>query len=197
MSSPRVHLLQLFGVSLSVILSISETVSQAVQAQNSNINPHALQLKGFQEGVSEYIKLHKSAAAQLGALKPTESPGEIGEYQRQLADKIRAARPLAKQGDLFAPPVAREFRTIIRHAMQSSDGARIRTSLRRSDPAKIKLAVNSSYPATVPAETSPASLLLNLPELPQELAYRVVGQDLLLLDVTANLIVDYVPNALP
>jgi hypothetical protein len=197
MSSSKTHWVRLLGTSLSVILSSSVTVSAADLPQKSIVNPHAQQLEEFQESVGEYVKLRKDAAAQLGPLKPTESPEEIREFQRQLAGKIRAARPLAKQGDLFTPPVAREFRTLIRRAMQSSQGPRIRTSLRRSDPAKIKLAVNGSYPTTVPAETSPASLLQNLPELPQELAYRVVGQDLLLLDVTANLIVDYIPNALP
>ncbi len=196
MNSSRVHWVRLFGAILSFTLSISGAGSAAVLPQNTNVNPHALQVKGFQESVGEYVKLRKDVGAQLGPLKPTDSPEEIREYQRQLAGRIRAARPLAKQGDLFAPPVAREFRSLIRRAMQDSQGARIRTSLRRSEPARIKIAVNGSYPATVPAETSPASLLLNLPELPQELAYRVVGQDLVLLDVTANLIVDYVPNAL-
>jgi hypothetical protein len=197
MNSSSVLRIGLIGASLGVMLSISGAASAALLPQNSNVNPHAQQLEEFQESLGEYVELHKNAAAQLGSLKPTESPEEIREYQRQLAGKIRAARPLAKQGDLFTPPVAREFRTLIRRAMQSAQGPRIRTSLRRSDPAKIKLAVNGSYPATVPAETSPVSLLQNLPELPQELAYRVVGRDLVLLDVTANLIVDYVANALP
>ena len=44
---------------------------------------------------------------------------------------------------------------------------------------------------------SPPALLLKLPELPQELAYRFVGRDLTLMDINARLIVDLIPNAIP
>ncbi|HKT11053.1 MAG TPA: hypothetical protein VJW77_04430 [Terriglobia bacterium] len=47
-----------------------------------------------------------------------------------------------------------------------------------------------------PVETTPPSLLLNLPKLPAELEYRVVQHDLVLHDVKANLVVDYVPGAI-
>jgi hypothetical protein len=38
---------------------------------------------------------------------------------------------------------------------------------------------------------------LSLPKLPPDVEYRVVGHDLVLLDVTAKLIVDLMPNAVP
>jgi hypothetical protein len=61
----------------------------------------------------------------------------------------------------------------------------------------IQLKVNRSYPVEVPLQTTPPSLLQNLPKLPPELEYRVVGKALVLRDVNANLIVDFLPNALP
>jgi hypothetical protein len=39
--------------------------------------------------------------------------------------------------------------------------------------------------------------LLRLPQLPKEVEYRFVGRDLILRDVAANLIVDFLPNAVP
>jgi hypothetical protein len=45
--------------------------------------------------------------------------------------------------------------------------------------------------------TTPPTLLVKLPELPQELAYRFVGRDLTLIDIEARLIVDLIPNAIP
>jgi hypothetical protein len=42
---------------------------------------------------------------------------------------------------------------------------------------------------------TPHVLLEALPELPDELQYRFVGLDLILLDVDANLIVDILPAA--
>jgi hypothetical protein len=43
----------------------------------------------------------------------------------------------------------------------------------------------------------PPTLLLNLPRLPNELQYRIVGTTLVLYDVSSNLIADLLPNALP
>jgi hypothetical protein len=45
--------------------------------------------------------------------------------------------------------------------------------------------------------SSPPASLLNLPELPQELAYRFAGRDLTLVDIKERLIVDLIPNAIP
>ena len=41
----------------------------------------------------------------------------------------------------------------------------------------------------------PPCVLAALPELPQELQYRFLGRDLLLVDIGANLIVDILPAA--
>jgi len=39
--------------------------------------------------------------------------------------------------------------------------------------------------------------LLNLPELPEGISYRIVGRDLVLLDAKANLVVDVLVRAMP
>jgi hypothetical protein len=60
-----------------------------------------------------------------------------------------------------------------------------------------ELRVNQQYPKGIPLQTTPPSLLLNLPKLPKGLSYRVVDNTLFLLDEEANLIVDFIPNAIP
>jgi hypothetical protein len=40
-------------------------------------------------------------------------------------------------------------------------------------------------------------LLENLPSLPKELEYRVIGHNLVLRDARANLIVDFIERAIP
>ena len=47
-----------------------------------------------------------------------------------------------------------------------------------------------------PLATTPANLLANLPQLPMDVEYRIVGRHLLLRDVDANIIVDFIYNAL-
>jgi len=78
------------------------------------------------------------------------------------------------------------------------DGKQIRASLRSAEPVRgIRLQVNATYPEKAPLQSTPPTLLLDLPTLPSELEYRIVGRDLVLRDVAANLIVDLLPNALP
>ncbi len=61
----------------------------------------------------------------------------------------------------------------------------------------VKVAVNATYPKSAPLSTVPPTLLFKLPKLPQELEYRFVGRNLVLLDTEANLIADYLPEVVP
>ncbi len=185
--------------SIPVVISVcacSATGARGID-QSARVNHDAFLVKEFQGRVADYVKVHKDAAAQLPPLKPTHSPAQIDAYQRELAQRIRAARPDARQGYIFSRPVAAEFHRLISISMRGAEGARIRASLQRGAPVSITVVVNSSYPSTAPLETTPPSLLLNLPKLPPEVEYRVAGHDLVLRDATANLIVDFVPGAIP
>jgi len=84
-----------------------------------------------------------------------------------------------------------------RFAMQGGDSARIKSSLKSAEPVKLRLEVNGAYPDNLPLQSTPPTLLLNLPALPQELDYRIVGHALVLRDAKANLILDFIPNAIP
>lgn len=185
------------AICLAAVLVFGGRTQIGAAPQVTKTNPHSDSLMKFQKAVKAYVDLHKGVAAQITPLKTTYSSAKIAEYQSALAANIREKRENAKQGDLFAPPVADEFRRLIEISLRDSQGARIRASLRRGAPADIRLAVNGVYPASVPLETTPASLLHNLPRLPPEVDYRIVGNSLILRDVTANMIVDFIPNAIP
>jgi hypothetical protein len=45
-------------------------------------------------------------------------------------------------------------------------------------------------------QSTPPTILANLPPLPPECDYRLMGRDLVLRDAKTNLIVDIVPNAI-
>ena len=57
--------------------------------------------------------------------------------------------------------------------------------------------MNGIYPPKVPLQSTTPSLLANLPPLPKEIEYRIVNDDLVLHDITANIIVDFLPHAIP
>jgi hypothetical protein len=156
-------------------------------------------VKIFTARVQQYVKLQKNVEASLPALKPTNEAARIAEHQHALARKIAQARSGAHQGDIFTEEVTRLFRRIIRDEFQGPEAQRARRTIRPDDPSKVvvRLEVNDVYPENIPLTTTPPTLLSKLPQLPQELAYRIVGRDLTLKDTDAGLIVDLIPNAIP
>lgn len=169
-----------------------------VWAQAPAFDPNTPVAKDFNKRVGDYLKIHKTARGQVHRLKPTNSPSEITHYEHELARRIRRDRAAAKQGDIFTPDIAAQFRQWIGLTMHGPEAARIQQTLAHAAPVTIRgLRVNMVYPSAVPLQTTPPSLLLNLPPLPPELDYRVVGHNLVLRDVEANVIVDFIPDAIP
>jgi hypothetical protein len=168
-----------------------------VSLADTPVNPHAAILQDFDKRVSEYVKLRKTLEGKAPKLKATPSPAEIASHEQKLAGMIRQARESAKQGDIFTPEISAEFRRLIGITMQGADAARIKESLKKAEPVNLRIAVNDVYPKKVPLQSTPPTLLLNLPRLPPELEYRLVGHSLVLRDVKSNLIVDFMMNAMP
>jgi hypothetical protein len=171
----------------------------AGQAQRPQDKEEARDFKIFAGRVQQYIKMQKNLEASLSTLKPTKDTAQIVEHQHALAGKIAEARRDAHQGDIFTHEVTERFRKIIGRAFHGPEGRLARRTIRQDEPSKaiIRLRVNDVFPEGIPLTTTPPTLLLKLPELPQELAYRFVGRDLTLIDTKARLIVDLIPNAIP
>jgi hypothetical protein len=194
-------LLRLIMPAFCALLSIAEIVAPVVlppvEAQEK-VNSDSLLIEDFSKRVADYGKLHKAARSQAHALKPTNSAEAIAHHEHEFARRIRESRPGVQPGNIFTPEIAAGFRRLLGMTMQGPEGPRIRESLRRAAPLPPRgLRVNHAYPDGLPLESTPPSLLLNLPKLPAELEYRIVGHELILRDVEANLIVDLIPNAIP
>jgi hypothetical protein len=160
--------------------------------------PASPDIGDFQKRVANYLKVRKSAASPVPALKATDSPEKIRDHERDLALSIRARRPGAAQGDIFTTAIAAEFRRIMKAALSGPGADRIKKSMSDSQPSPLpQIAVDAAYPSDAPVQSMPPSLLRQLPALPRELEYRAVGRTLILRDIEANLIVDYLNEALP
>jgi hypothetical protein len=158
----------------------------------------AAEYKEFLNHVQDYVRLHKSLESSLPALKQTDVPELITAHEQALARKIREARPDAKPGDIFGAEATEAFREAVRHGLHGPEGKQVRKTLRQGEPLKqTTVEINQAYPDGVPFTTVPPSLLLRFPKLPSEVAYRIVGRDLILLDVKANLVVDLIKDLLP
>src|SRR5690242_19669139 len=177
-----------------VLLFLASSSASAQGHAPAKVNADAAISAQFDRHVAEYMKLRQKVQRGLSVPKGTESADKITEYQRGLAERIRAARPQAKEGDIFTPQIVALFRKLITDSMDGPDGAKIRTSYERAEPIRgVHLAVDQAYPDGLPLQSMPPSLLLNLPRLPKELEYRFVDHELVLRDVAANLIVDLIP----
>lgn len=184
---------------LLLLLSILVFVSPGFlgQAQTPRVSEEARDLKVFNDRVLEYVKMQKNLEASLSTLKPRMDAAQIVEHQHALARKIADARRDARQGDIFTHEATARFRKIIRKTFRGPEGRLARKTIQQDTPSKvIVLHVNDVYPEDIPLITTPPTLLLKLPALPPELAYRIVGHDLTLKDVKASLIVDLIPNAI-
>ncbi|MGH9540205.1 MAG: hypothetical protein ACRD3H_19930 [Terriglobales bacterium] len=176
----------------------ASSVSLAQSAPPVSVNRNSLVIADFDKRVDEYVKLRKRVQGGLPAVKSKTTAANIKQYELSLAQAIRAQRSQAKAGDIFTPPVSQLFRQLIATPLQSSQGGRVRASLRDAEPVHgLNLAVNQPYPQDSAMQSTPPSLLLNLPRLPADLEYRIVGRELVLLDTATNLIVDLLPEALP
>jgi hypothetical protein len=154
--------------------------------------------KEFLDSVQGYVRLHKASESILPALKPTDRTELISAHQQALAQKIREARTNAKRGDIFTESAEKAFRNSIRDEFQGTHAQDARATIQQGAPVKaIHLHVNETYPDGVPFTTVPPTLLLKFPKLPNQVAYRIVGHDLILLDVEANLVVDTIPETVP
>jgi hypothetical protein len=194
MNLVKMKSLQLGGLMLVPAVLVS---SSSAPGKRERINQKAAIIQQFDKRIAGYVQLRKAAAAHLPALKSKESPDKILKYEHDLAAGIRAERPRAGQGNIFTPSIATEFRRLIQTTMHTPQAGRIRTSLSRGPQVKTYVQVNRPYPAMTPVETTPPSLLANLPKLPSELEYRLVEHDLVLHDIKANLVVDFIPRAIP
>lgn len=156
-------------------------------------------LDQFKHNVQQYLDaVRKPLPPSSKKMKNKQSAPTLSAQRRLLAAEVRAARPEAKQGDLFTPEVSAVFRKLLAASFAGPDGKRIRISLRRSEPLAVQhMKVDETYPSGIPLQSTPPSLLQNLPALPKGVEYRIVGHRLILRDTEANTIVDYLPNVFP
>ena len=198
--SPIAYSVCCMGLALCLVVFPGVALGQAgtAEAQDSHAAKQARAFKEFSDLVQQYVELRKKLEVSLPALGPKEPQEKIVERRKALAGIIKEARAAAKRGDIFTPEIAEELRHLIRKELQGLKGSVPRKTIRQGEPLRSRrLRVNDTYPEALPVTTVPPTLLLKLPQLPQEVAYRIVGRDLILLDIEANLILDFIHEALP
>lgn len=165
-------------------------------AKSEPANPDAVALQDFKKRVDGYVALHRKVAKDTPPMKPTEDPAELIQAREALAKRIIEARATAQQGDIFTPATAAAFRKLLVPELQGQDGKHAKDILKDDAPPAIPLKVNTKYPTGLTRPTVPAAILTNLPTLPEELEYRIIDKHLILVDVKADVIADFIQNAI-
>jgi hypothetical protein len=184
-------MMKIAGIVVLLSVLLSGCGLAVAQIGHPAVNADAAIVQDLQKRVEAYVQLRKSIESNLPKLKATPSPEKISHHENELRHAVREARRNARPGEIFTPEISAEIRRLIAIAMHPG-GAQVRQSLRSAEPVQLHLDINEKYPEGVPLQTTPPSLLENLPALPMEIEYRITGQDLVLLDAKANLIIDII-----
>ena len=152
----------------------------------------------FTSGVQAYMHVRQNAARDLPSEWVFTDPEGMLIVRGVLRRAIRDARPDARAGDIFTARVAAAFRHIVAATArdQRVDPEDIVRELRadRGPDARTPM-VNGPYDWRLGAWMWPA-LLQALPPLPPELQYRIVDNDLVLVDLRASLVVDILDDVM-
>jgi hypothetical protein len=151
-------------------------------------------LQVFHERVEGYAALHRRLAPPPSAMTSTDPLSRLltGQY---LASAVRSVRRYAQQGEMFSPEIATLFRWMLADSIGELDGEHFLTTLNGGVPVPRGLhpTVNETY-TMLPLYRIPPDVRLGLPKLPAELDYRLTGHDLVLWDIYAGIVVDFVPD---
>ena len=154
-------------------------------------------LRGFHQRLEAYAVLHRRLEEPLPRINPDGTMRSYLLNRAYLAAAIKAARPHARQGDIFTPQGGRLLRRIIAESLAGRDVEEFLRELLDEGLAggtPVHPKVYDQFPDWA-SQAMPVVLLLRLPALPDDVQYRIVDRDLVLLDTHANLIIDVLPDA--
>jgi len=148
----------------------------------------------------DYVDLHVRIEGKLPKLPKDATPQQIDKNQRELERLVREARATAKPGDIFTPEAQPIIRRLLASVFGGPDGKQLKASIMDENqlaPSAARLTVNARYPDTVPLTSVPPKVLQTLPKLTEDLEYRFIGDSIILLDVHAHVIADFMEDVLP
>lgn len=154
-------------------------------------------IQTFEKQVKDYVQLRDKVKANAPKLSKDSTPEQIQAYRTALEQSLRTERAGAKRGDIFRTETADYIRRTLKTEFQGKDRQELRETMFETEVQGVVLRVNYPYAQSAELSEMPATLLAKLPQLPKEVRYRFVGRNMLLVDRESNVIIDYMPDALP
>jgi len=146
----------------------------------------------FDARMMGYAVLRDDLQRGLTPLKVTDDPRDILRAEYALASRIRAARSEAHGGEIFTADISSAFKQALILVTSSA----ICASISDDNPGDFSYSINDTYSKGRPLSTVPPAVLTLLPRLPADVQYRFVGNELILHDTRANVILDRIRHAI-
>ena len=179
-------------VGLSFALAMTVAVSAQQRPPDFRVQIWGDVVADFTVRIRAYYDLRTELERGLPPLRVTDSAKELLDREHALADRIRRARSSARQGDIFTPSVSEAFK----ERLQAHTNPTTCTALGDDNPGSLDVRTNGTYPEHKPMSTMPPDVLAALPALPEDVEYRFLGRDLILVDLRARLVIDRMPLAI-
>jgi len=173
--------------------------TQAPKQPDPTFDPLRSTFQAYVDQTQPYRKEAAQAQERVpGKAEPTPSAAAaLRARQNTLAEALQTKlRPNAKPGEIITPPMADAIRHQLEALFKSERRDLIIDELAEQNstpPTKHTVAINQ----LLDAPRLPPRLIEALPPLPKQLEYDFVGRTIVLRDVDAGVVVDYVPDALP
>ena len=194
----RVAGVSIIALSFAVTVAVAQKTDQPALAPAPVTSPaEKAAIQNFENQVKDYIKLRNKVRENAPKLSKDSTPEQINTYRTTLEEALRNARKGARRGDFFTPGIASFIRRTLKNEFQGRDRKEIRDIAFETELQGVVLRVNYPYAQSAELSEMPATLLAKLPQLPNELRYRFVGSNLILVDRESNLIIDFMPDAVP
>jgi hypothetical protein len=166
---------------------------------DATFEPFKTSLQAYVDLTQPFRKIAAQDAERVSGKAEPETGAEqsVRTRQNSLTEALTTKlRPNAKQGDLISPEMGAAIIRVIKAAFDTPKRQLILDELaeQNSTPPSTNT-VTINQPLDSPRV--PPRLMDILPPLPKQLEYDFVGRTLLIHDVDANIVIDYLPEALP
>jgi hypothetical protein len=164
-------------------------------SETQRINPDAATLVDFTKRAAAYEALQRRLDGTLTEAPRDGRPEQFIDHQRALAQLIQRERLGARPGDVLTKETRNLMRRLLAGVLRGPDGSQLKKAILDEFTGNVRLVVNGQYPDDVPLSQMPLQILQALPKIPEILEYRFIGKNLVLLDVHARIIVDFIDKA--
>lgn len=182
---------------LGIMISLPPLLLASGPQAEAGAAAEAAAIKQFDQAIAKYMALRRGLRSEVRGPVKDSTSSQVTDASDALAGAIQRARQDAQVGAIFNEPVAAVIKRRIADAVRTEKLETVLAGIDDEGKTGPSPKVHLRLPVSAQMATMPSSLLKVLPPLPKALEYRILGNYLVLRDVDASLILDYIPAAVP